>query len=143
MQFSQSFLYFFIVLTSCAIIYSSISQHYTQIFTFVFFYLCHCIKAPRRTKSFSELKILYNTVTPLLLFMGRNFLNWKFRMIPLWPRILPIRNAKHRQNPVTVRGHRVPVYCNWKIMKDQRTRIVRGHRVPVYCNTPLHLYIKI
>ena len=68
-------LYFFIVLTSCAIIYSSISQHYTQIFTFVFFYLCHCIKAPRRTKSFSELKILYNTVTPLLLFMGRNFLN--------------------------------------------------------------------
>ena len=23
-----------------------------------------------------------------------------------------IRNAKHRQNPVTVRGHGVPVYCN-------------------------------
>ena len=33
-------------------------------------------------------------------------------MIPLWPRILPIWNAKHRQNPVTVRGHGVPVYCN-------------------------------
>ena len=33
-------------------------------------------------------------------------------MIPLWSRILPIRNAKHRQNPVTVRGHGVPVYCN-------------------------------
>ena len=47
-----------------------------------------------------------------LLFTGRNFLNWKFRMIPLWSRILPIRNAKHRQNPVTVRGHGVPVYCN-------------------------------
>ena len=74
-QFSQSFLYFFIVLTSCAIIYSFILQHYTQIFTFVFFYLCHCIKSPRRIKSFSELKFLYNTVTPLLLFMGRNFLN--------------------------------------------------------------------
>ena len=115
------FYIFFIVLTSCVIICPSLSQHYTQIFAFIFFYLCHCIKSPRRTKSFSELKILYNTVTPLLLFMGRNFLNWKFRMIPLWPRILPIRNAKHRQNPVTV----------------------RGHRVPVYCNTPLHLYIKI
>lgn len=61
-QFSQSFLYFFIVLTSCVIIYSSLSQHYTQIFAFIFFYLCHCIKSPRRTKSFSELKILYNTV---------------------------------------------------------------------------------
>ena len=23
-------------------------------------------------------------------------------MIPLWPRVLPIRNVKHRQNPVTV-----------------------------------------
>ena len=38
-------------------------------------------------------------------------------MIPLWPRILPIRNAKHRQNPVTVRGHGVPVYCNLDVIK--------------------------
>ncbi|RHS26253.1 hypothetical protein DWV69_03100 [Clostridium sp. AF12-19] len=44
------------------IIYSSLSQHYTQIFAFIFFYLCHCIKSPRRTKSFSELKIPYDTV---------------------------------------------------------------------------------
>ena len=61
-QFSQSFLYFFIVLTSCVIIYSSLSQHYTQIFAFIFFYLCHCIKSPRCIKSFSELKIPYDTV---------------------------------------------------------------------------------
>ena len=41
-------------------------------------------------------------------------------MIPLRPRILPIWNAKHRQNPVTVRGHGVPVYCN---------KIVRYHEM--------------
>ena len=35
-----------------------------------------------------------------LLFPGRNFLNGKFCMIQLWPRILPSRNAKHRKNPV-------------------------------------------
>ena len=52
----------------------------------------------------------------VLLFTGRNFLNWKFRIIQLWPRILPIRNAEHRQNPVTVRGHGEPVYCNGKGM---------------------------
>ena len=61
-QISQSFLYFFIVLTSCAIIYSFILQHYTQIFTFIFFHLCHCIKSTRRIKNFSELKFLYNTL---------------------------------------------------------------------------------
>ena len=52
-------------------------------------------------------------------------------MIPLWPRILPIRNAKHRQNPVTVRGHGVPVYCNtlWKFLRVKtwlQTRVKRS-----------------
>ena len=34
------------------------------------------------------------------------------RQTPLWSQILPIRNAKHRQNPVTVCGHEMPVDCN-------------------------------
>ena len=38
-----------------------------------------------------------------LLFPDRNFLNGKFRMIQLWPRILPIQNAKHRKNPIPLR----------------------------------------
>ena len=35
-----------------------------------------------------------------VLLAYRNFLNWKFRTIQLWQQILPIWNAKHRQNPV-------------------------------------------
>jgi len=70
-------------------------------------------------KNWRHSRKMREKVYPLFFLVG-NFRNRKFRMIPLESRILPIRNAEHRQNPVTVCGHGVSVYCNMFIRVPEK-----------------------
>ena len=65
-----------------------------------------------------------------------NFRNRKFRMIPVGVADFADSNAEHRQNPVTVCGHGVSVYCNMFIRVPEKIMSVQA------CRTGL-LYDKI